>query len=186
MVTIASLWLPILLAAVVVFIASSVMHMVLKYHHSEIRSVPREVEVMDALRPFAVPPGEYMLPKAADMKAMGTPEFQEKLRQGPVMLLQVYPNGPFSMGRSLAMWFVYSLVINVFAAYVAGRALGPGAEYLAVFRYAGVTAFLGYAAALWQGTIWYGRAWTSTAKHTFDGLVYALLTAGMFGALWPS
>ena len=89
------------------------------------------------------------------------------------------------MSMSLALWFVYSVTVGIFAAYITGRALSQGAHYLAVFRFAGCTAFLGYAAALWQNSIWYKRAWSSTLKSTVDGLVYALLTAGVFGWLWP-
>ena len=99
--------------------------------------------------------------------------------------MTVMESGPVSMGPSLAQWFLYCVVVGVFAAYVAGRALEPGAHYLKVFRFAGVTAFVGYSLALWQNTIWYKRAWTTTLKANVDGLVYGLLTAGTFGWLWP-
>ena len=89
------------------------------------------------------------------------------------------------MGRNLILWFLYSVVVSLFAAYLAGRALSPGASYRTVFRFAGATAFIGYAAALWQMSIWYRRAWATTIKATADGLIYALLTAGAFGWLWP-
>ena len=100
-------------------------------------------------------------------------------------MMTVLPNGAPAMGKSLALWFVYCCVVGLFAAYVAGRALPVGAHYRAVFRFAGVTAFVGYALALWQNTIWFKRAWTTTLKSTIDGLVYGLLTAGVFGWLWP-
>lgn len=180
-----SLWLPILLSAVFVFVVSSIVHMVLPYHRTDFKPVPNEDQVQAALRPFNIPPGDYMLPMAAHPKQMAAPEFQEKLRQGPVALMTVYPNGPFAMGGSLAQWFVYCLVVSLFAAYLTGRAIGPGAEYLAVFRFAGTTAFVGYALALWQSTIWLKRSWTTTLKSTFDGFLYALVTAGTFGWLWP-
>jgi|SRR6516164_9797574 len=77
------------------------------------------------------------------------------------------------------------VVIGVFAAYVAGRALPPGTDYLQVFRFVGATAFIGYSVALWQMSIWNRRAWLTTIKATVDGLIYALLTAGTFGWLWP-
>ena len=35
------------------------------------------------------------------------------------------------------MWFLYTIVMSVFAAYIAGRALPPGTAYLQVFRFAG-------------------------------------------------
>ena len=116
---------------------------------------------------------------------MRTPQFAEKLKRGPVMMFTVMPSGPMSMGKNLTQWFVYCVVIGLFAAYVAGRALPVGAEYLRVFRLVGTTAFLGYAAALWPMSIWYRRSWLTTFKGTVDGLIYALLTAGTFGWLWP-
>ncbi len=185
MVPVLSLWLPILLAAVFVFIVSSIMHMVLTYHQSDFKQVPGEADVMDALRKFNIPPGEYVMPRAGTMKDMSTPEFIEKAERGPVALMTVMPSGPPAMGASLVQWFVYCVVVGVFAAYIAGRALGPGAEYLDVFRFAGTTAFAGYALALWQNSIWYKRAWSTTLKSTVDGLVYALVTAGTLGWLWP-
>ena len=39
--------------------------------------------------------------------------------------------------------------------------------------------------ALWQMSIWYRRAWSTTIKAMIDGAIYALLTAGAFAWLWP-
>jgi len=89
------------------------------------------------------------------------------------------------MATNLTQWFLYSLVVGIFAAYVAGRALESGAHYLAVFRFVGVTAFACYTLAGWQESIWWKRSWSTTLKNSFDGLIYALLTAGTFGWLWP-
>jgi hypothetical protein len=181
----ASLWLPILLSSVIVFLASSVIHMTPLWHKSDYPKVPNEDQVMDALRPFSIPPGDYMLPRPMGSAEMKSPEFAEKIRRGPNVILTVLPNEPWSMGRNLGLWFVYIVVVSIFAAYVAGRALPPGAMYLQVFRFAGVAAFLGYTGALWQMSIWYRRSWSMTVKTTVDGLIYALLTAGTFGWLWP-
>ncbi len=186
MVPILSLWLPILLAAVVVFAVSSIIHMFLPYHRSDFQAVPGEDNVMDALRPFGIPPGDYVIPRAGSTEAMKTPEFQEKAAKGPVIFMTVLPNGMPGMAQSLIQWFLYCLVVGVFSAYVAGRALGPGAEYLTVFRFAGTVAFSGYALALLQNSIWYKRNWPATLKSMFDGLVFAMLTGGVFGWLWPA
>jgi hypothetical protein len=185
MVSLYALWLPILLAAVFVFIASSVIHMASPWHRSDYPKLPNEDAVMNALRPFALPPGDYMVPRAGSMAVLRSPEFQETLKRGPVMIVTVLPNGMMSMARNLSMWFAYCCVVGVFAAYVAGSALPPGAHYLEVFRLAGTTAFVGYALALWQMSVWYRRAWSSTIKATIDGLVYGLLTAGTLAWLWP-
>jgi hypothetical protein len=180
-----ALWLPILLSSVVVFVASSIIHMLLPWHRNDYLKVPNEDRVRDALRPLAIPPGDYIVPRCDSTQEMRSPEFAEKLKQGPVMVLTAMPNGPISIGRNLALWFVYCLVVGYFAAYVAGRTLPAGASYLHVFQMVGATAFIGYVLALWQMSIWYQRAWSTTVKATIDGLIYALLTAGTFGWLWP-
>ncbi len=185
MVGLHTLWVPILLSSVIVFIVSSVIHMLSLWHKSDYPKVPNEDKVMDALRPFAIPPGDYLIPRASSTQEMRSPEFIEKMKKGPVMVLTVWPNGPTPMGTSLILWFLYSAVVGVFAGYVAGRALPVGAAYLQVFRFVGTTAFVGYSLALWQMAIWYHRAWSTTIKATVDGLIYALLTAGTFGWLWP-
>ena len=180
-----ALWLPILLSAVFVFLASSVIHMLSPWHNSDYPKMPNEDKVMDALRPLAIPPGDYMVPRPAGRDDMRSPAFAAKMKQGPVMMVTVMPNGPVAMGRNLTLWFLNAIIISILAAYIAGRALPPGTHYLQVFRFAGTTAFIGYSAALWQASIWYRRAWSTTAKLTIDGLIYALLTAGTFGWLWP-
>lgn len=184
-VPILSLWLPILLSAVVVFLLSSLIHMVLGYHANDFRKVPDEESFADALRKFNLPAGEYMLPCAKSAEEMKSAEFKAKLEKGPRAIFTIRPGGPVSMKNELILWFVYSVVIGIFAAYVAGRALPEGAPYLSVFRFVGVTAFCCYAVAGWQASIWYKRPWGTTLRTTFDGLVYALFTAGMFGWLWP-
>ena len=185
MVPVTSLGVPILLSAVIVFIASSILHMVLRYHRNDLRRLSREEEVMAALRTFNIPPGDYALPWAGSTDALKQPEYLEKVNKGPVAFMTVLPTGPLSIGKNLAMWFVYSIVVSVFAGYVAGRALEPGANYLEVFRFVGTTAFMGYSLALLQHSIWYHRNWGTTFRSVFDGLIYGLLTAGTFGWLWP-
>lgn len=185
MVPISLLWLPILLAAVLVFVVSSIIHMVLPYHRSDYAKLPSESEAQEALRRFNIPPGDYMLPHAGGPGGMKRPEFAEMMKKGPVAMLTVFPSGMWNMGQRLGLWFLYCVVVSVIAAYVSGRALGRGADYLTVFRFAGVAAFACYAVALWQASIWYSRKWSTTLKHTFDGLLYALVTGGAFGWLWP-
>jgi hypothetical protein len=179
-----ALWIPILASAVLVFVASSVIHMLSPWHKSDYPKMPNEDQVMDALRPLAIPPGDYFFPRPASRQDLSSPAFAERTKKGPVVMMTVMPGG-MSMGRNLWMWFVYCAVMSAFAAYVAGRALPPGTVYLQVFRFVGATAFIGYSAALWQMSIWYRRAWLITIKATVDGLIYASLTAGVFGWLWP-
>ena len=79
--------------------------------------------------------------------------------------------------------FDYAANPNVPAALI--RTLAAGTPYLKVFQIAGATAFIGYWLALCQQSIWYRRSWKLTLKAAFDGLIYASLTAGAFGWLWP-
>jgi hypothetical protein len=185
MIALTTLWLPILVSAALVFIMSSLIHMLTGWHNSDYAKVSNEDKVMDALRPFAIPPGDYFVPRAGSMEEMKSAEYQERVAKGPMLVMTVFPNGPMAMGRTMSQWFVYSLVVSVIAGYVGGRALDSGATYLQVFRFVGVTAFCCYSLALWQFAIWYRRSTLTTIKSTIDGLLYALLTAGAFGWLWP-
>src|SRR5450759_824171 len=179
------LWLPILLSSVIVFIVSSIIHMLSPWHKSDYPKLVEEDKLMDALRPLNIPPGDYMIPRPSSRQDMRSPEFMEKMKKGPVMVFTIWAHGQTQMGMTFVLWFLYSAIVGLFAAYVTGRALPFGQTYLHVFRFAGATAFLGYSAALWQLSIWYHRAWSTTIKATIDGLIYALLTAGVFGWLWP-
>jgi len=180
-----SLWLPILVSAIFVFVASSIIHMFLKYHQSDFKGLPNEDAVAEALRPLNIPPGEYVMPYCATNAERQSEEYKDKATKGPVAFLNVYPSGIPGMGSSLIQWFVYCIVVSIFAAYIASRAAGDGAPYLEVFRFAGTTAFIGYSLGIVQASIWFRRSWSTTLKSVFDGLIYGLLTGGAFGWLWP-
>jgi len=185
MVPISALWIPILLSAVIVFVASSILHMVLPYHKSDYRKLPEEDKVVDALRAAGVTPGPvYHFPHTTH-KEMKSPEVVEKFKRGPVGLLTVIPSGAPAMGKYLGMWFVYCVVVGIVVAFVAGTTLSAGTRYLVVFHLTGLAAFLAYGVGQIQDSIWKGQTWGVTFKHVVDGLIYALLTAGTFGWLWP-
>lgn len=185
MVPLHALWLPILLSAVIVFVASSIIHMVIPIHKKDYRQLPAEEKVLDVLRMAGVTPGRvYVFPYAA-MKDMKAPETVEKFKRGPSGMLTIRPSGVPAMGKYLGQWFVYCLVVSIFTAYLTGRTVVPGTVYLQVFRVAGTIAFMGYSLALIQNAVWKGETWGVTIKHLIDGLIYGLLTAGTFGWLWP-
>lgn len=185
MVPLTSLLLPIILAAVIVYAASSIIHMLTPLHRNDVRKLPNEDAVIAALRPLSIPPGDYVVPHVGTHANLKNPEFLDKMNKGPVIFMTVVPNGPPAMGKSLTMWFLYCILISVFAAYVAGRAVGPGTEYLEVFRFAGTAAFAGYGLALLQSSIWWQRNWGTTLRGVLDAFIYGLLTGGVFGWLWP-
>ena len=183
--TLGALWLPIVLSAVLVFVVSSVIHMVLKYHNRDYRPLPNEEAVRAALRVGTPEPGQYVLPYCAEMKEMESPEMKQKFIEGPVGVLNLRPAGLPRMGPLLAQWFLYALVVSLFVAYVAASAIEPGARYLQVFQVVGAVAFLAYAAGQVPAAIWMGKPWSVAVKEVFDGLIYGLVTAGTFGWLWP-
>jgi Flp pilus assembly protein TadB len=185
MVSVMSLWLAILLSAIAVFVVSSILHMVLPIHRKDYGKMPNEAGVMAAMRDAGVAPGDYSFPCPESPKDMRSPEMLEKYRQGPVGVMNVIPTGPPAMGKSLVQWFIFSVVAGVFVAYITGRTVGAGADYLAVFRVAGATGFLAYGIGHVHQSIWQGQAWSTSFKFVFDGLVYGLVTAGVFGWLWP-
>src|SRR5919198_879249 len=183
MVPLSALWLPIVLSAVIVFIASSIIHMVLTYHRSNYRQLPDEEKVMGALRAANLHRGIYVFPfcKPSEMKS---PAAIEKYKLGPVGMVTVMPSGPPAMPKFLGQWFVYLLVVSFFVAYLTAHTVSAGAHYLDVFRVAGTAAFLSYGVGTLPLGIWKGQPWGITIKEVIDGLVYALLTAGTFGWLW--
>ncbi len=184
MVQLTALWIPILLSAVIVFIASSIMHMVLRYHRGDYKQLPDEDKVLAALRGAGLKRGVYTFPYCTH-KDMKSPEMLDKQKQGPVGTLTVFPTGPVNMPKYLVQWFVYCVIIGLFTAYLTGRTVHPGAQYLAVFRVAGTVAFMAYGVGQLSNGIWAGQPWSNTIKHAIDGLIYGLLTAGTFGWLWP-
>ncbi|OLC39896.1 MAG: hypothetical protein AUH75_08970 [Gemmatimonadetes bacterium 13_1_40CM_4_65_7] len=186
MTALSALWLPILVSAVAVFVVSSIIHMTPLWHKTDYPRFTNEDRVLDALRPMGIPPGDYMMPRPASSAEMRSPEFKEKMKRGPAVMMTVFPPWTGSMASNLSQWFVYCIIVSVFAAYIAGSAVPPGAPtFAAICRYVGGTAFAGYTLALWQMSIWYRRAWSMTLKSTFDGVIYALVTCAVFTWMWP-
>jgi len=180
----AALWLPILLSAVIVFVASSIMHTVLPYHQNDYHKLPDEDNLLASLRATGLKRGLYVFPFCTH-KEMKSPAIMEKYKQGPVGMVTVFPSGPPAMGKFMGLWFVYCLIVAFFVAYLTAHTVAPGAHYLVVFRVAGTAAFLAYGLGHLSNGIWKGQTWSATIKEVFDGLVFGLLTAGTFGWLWP-
>jgi hypothetical protein len=184
-VTLGALWEPIVLSAVLVFIVSSLVHMVLKYHASDYRVLPNEDAVRAAIRAGNPEPRQYIIPYCKEMKDVESPEMKQKFLEGPVGVLNLKRPGLVSLGTNLGQWFVFSLVISLFVAYAACHSLERGTPYLHVFRVVGTVAWLGYAGGQIPAAIWMGKPWSVASKEVFDGLLYGLVTAGAFGWLWP-
>jgi hypothetical protein len=186
MVTIMGLILPIIVSAVFVWIASALLWTVLPNHKKDFSPLPDEDAARNALKPQDLIPGQYYLPFVTDIKKMKEPETVKKFEEGPVAYLTVLSKGIPSMAKNMIMALIYYIIIGIFVAYLASRFLTVTSEYLTVFRLTGTVAFLAYGMAYIQDSIWFGKPWSSTLKQLFDALIYALLTAGTFGWLWPN
>src|SRR6266481_6836311 len=173
MVPLTALWLPILLAAVIVFFASFVMHMLLPYHRSDYQKLPDEDKLLAALRAAGLKRGLYVFPFCTH-KEMKSPALIEKYKQGPVGFITILPNGPPAMPKFLIQWFAFCLLVGFFVACLAVSTLSPGAHYKTVFHVVAIVAFLAYRVGNLSNGIWKGQTWSSTIKEVFDGLVYAL------------
>lgn len=180
----AALWLPIVLSAIIVFIASSIIHTVLPYHRGDYRKLPEEEAVLASLRSAGLTRGLYNFPHFTHQE-MKTPAAQEKFKQGPVGFLTLFPSGAVNMGKFLGQWFFFCLLVVFFVAYLAAHTVLPGAPFRHVLRVVGTAAFLGFGLGAFSNAIWKGQTWSMTLKEVFDGFVYALLTACTFGWLWP-
>jgi hypothetical protein len=185
MVTLLDLWLPIVASAVAVFVLSSLVHMVFKWHNVDYRALANEDDVRTMIQRMNPAPGEYLLPHCPDMKGMQSPDMQQKFRDGPVALITLRRCGAPNMGRPLAQWFLYTIVVAVFAGYVASRVLPAGAHAARVLQVIATVAFMTYAGGSVQSGIWMGKPWRSVAKDALDALLYGLATGAVFGWLWP-
>jgi hypothetical protein len=183
MVTIASLWLPILVAAVLVFIASSVVWMFLPHHKSDFKPAPDEEALRAALK--GATPGAYMVPHAGSPEAQKDPAMMEKYLEGPNGFINIVPSRAPGMGKKMILTFGYYIVAGIFVSYLASRSLSAGADYMDVFRFTSVLAFMAYAFSAPPAAIWFGLPWSHVAKNAADSLLYGLLTGGVFGWLWP-
>src|SRR3954470_2071147 len=173
MVSIPELWLPIILSAVAVFVASSIIHMVLPYHRSDYKQLPDEANLLAAIRAAAPSRGLYTFPHCTH-KNMKSPEVLEKFRQGPVGHLTVMPSGQPNMAKFLGLWFIYCLIISVFVGYLTGRTLPAGVAHRSVLHLGAAAAFLAYGVSQMANGIWKGQMWSTVMKEVIDGIIYSV------------
>jgi hypothetical protein len=185
-VTIVSLLIPILVAAVVVWIATAVAWIALPHHKSDFKGFPNEDAVRDAMKPSDIAPGMYDLPHLASRDEMQDPEVKKKFEEGPAGFFTIVPRGVPAMGKPMVISFIFNIVVSVCVAYVAGRTIPAGASFLSVFRITATVGWLAYSAAVVPESVWFGRPWKYTGKLILDGLAYGLLTGCIFGWFWPS
>lgn len=175
------LWMPIVVSAIVVFIASSLVHVVVKWHNSDYKKTGDEEAARAALS--GSEPGIYLVPFCVDPAELKDEAVAQKYKDGPQAFITVVPNGLPQMGPPLLKTFVFYLFVGCLCAYFVSRTITEGADYLEVFRVAGAVAWIAHGVALIPDSIWFGKPWPVTAKYLVDALVYGLLTGGVFGWL---
>jgi hypothetical protein len=183
MIFLGSLWLPILVSAVVVFLASNVMHMLLKFwHYPDYKRTDDDKPFVEGSR--GLKPGMYMFPRF-DYKT-ATPEEHAAWAAGPSGIMYIRNPAKFSFGKTLTLWFLYCIVAGIFTAYISHETMPVGTAFRQVLQVAGATATIFWAFGTnFSDVIWYGKPWPAAIKYAIDGLIYGLLTGAVFAWLWP-
>ncbi len=182
----ATLWMPILATAVAIFIASSLIHMVFKWHNSDYRALANEDAVRAAINAGAPSPGLYVIPYCKDMKDMGSETMQKKFVEGPNALVTVRANGLPNMGSFLGQWFVLTLGVAAAIALVTACVVPAGAANASnAGCLAGMMTFLAYVVGSACNSVWMGKTWASTAKDALDAAIYGVITGAIFMKFWP-
>lgn len=181
-----SLWLPILLSAVIVFIISSVLHMVIKWHASDYNGFANEEAVRTAIRAGNPAPGRYVVPFCKDMKAMGSEAMLQKYREGPVGHFTLGPAGVPALGKFLGQWFAWALVVSTVAAYLAARVYGLDHSHAhSAAKLVGAVTFIAHGFGTVTESIWSMRPWSTSVKYLIDSALYGLGAGAVFLWLWP-
>ncbi len=176
------LWMPILVSAVIVFFASFLTHMVIPLHKNDFDKLPDEDKVMDALR--GVPASSYSMPYCEHNK-MNDPEWIAKADKGPMGIIHIWP-GQVNMGKNLGLTFMFYVLVGIFVAYIGWHAFPTGSQhkYMDIFRMTGAVAFAAHGLGWMPMILWYGgKKWFW--PYFIEAIVYAMLTGGVFGWLWP-
>ena len=181
-----SLWLPVVVSAVAVWIVSAIVHMVLRYHRADYKGLPNEEFVAAALRKDAPAPGVYFIPYCAEMSQLKDPAVRKKFEEGPVAILTLRRNGPPTMGASLVQWFLLCFLVSFVTGYIARHTLSAGTAGLEVMRITGTVAFVAYGFGYLQDSIWKSMPWSNTLRSLLDAALYALTTGLVFRLLWPA
>ena len=185
MVTMMQLWLPILVAAIAVFVVSSLFHMVLRFWHAaDMRGFDNEAEIAAAIRNGNPPPGIYGIPFCT-MSDMNKPETQEKFARGPVGMVVLRRSGTLNMSANLLQWFLFCLLVAYFCAYLGVATLLSGTPEAQVFRVLGTAGVMASAIGVIPTGIWSGHPWKVVVKAVVDGTIYGLVIGAVFAWFWP-
>lgn len=177
------LWLPILLATVVLFFASFLAWVVLPHHKPDVRRWPDEDALLEFIRNSGAEAGEYLFP-LIDEKHMKEEWAQQRYAAGPWGVINVWSQQP-NMALNMVKTVLFFLVVTVLVGYVGASALPAGAGFGQVFQVVGTTAILAHTAGGVCREIWFTRPARAKLMDCFDGLAFGIITGVIFALLWP-
>src|SRR5882672_6740039 len=162
------LWLPIIVATVVMFVLSALMWTAMPHHKKEFRGVPDEDALLALLRKASLEPGNYTFPWCSPEHRSDkakTDAWKQKWAQGPAGTLSIAPRGPMSMGKMMGQSIVLYLVVNFFLGAVGAHAIRFDTQptFHHVFVVISLAAFMAYFFATVPECIWFGKPWKSQA-----------------------
>ena len=188
------LWLPIVVSAAAVWIASALAWMLIGHHKGDWKEVPNEAEFIATIKRMGIAPGSYGFPEFRRLEGMSKDEKQAKwdeMQKSPIGLLRVW--GTISMGRSMLLTFVVFLVVSVLIGYLGWSALPHGTasdgarpEFAKTMQVLGTAGILAYCFAGLPNDIWFQRSLREIVTSLIDGVVFGLITGAVFAWLWPA
>ena len=180
------LWLPILLSGLFAWIASALIHMLIKYHNSDYKKLNNEESISKAIEESGTPVGFYTMPHCEDMKEMNDPAVQEKFKKGPIAIITIMENGLPPMGKLLTQQLLFFVLGSLLIGYIGSLGLSQASDFGDVFHLLFISGFIGFGWASIPNSIWFGHPWSVTVKYLIDAVIYSAVIAATFGWLWPS
>ena len=157
-----SLLLPIVLAAVAVFILSMIVHLAMPWHKGDYANVPNHDAAIAAMQSLNLAPDDYAVPNPQLPGGGKNPNFIADFERGPTFHMTVIPPGGMHMGKYLGAWFGFMLLISAIAAWVTGSIVPPGGNSHAVFHFSAIITACSYGFGGWTLSIWYFRKWATS------------------------
>jgi hypothetical protein len=185
-----SLWLPILLSAAAVWIASMIVGMALPHHKQDwigLPDPPGEDGFMDYLRKSGLKPGNYLFPDFRGREALKSEKVEKALKEGPVGHLSVWQT-PLTMGGKMVGTFIVYLVVSALIAYLTRVALPPipgPTPFAKVFQFATTAGVLAYCFSFIPNALWWGSYKRTIVANVIDGILYAAITGAIVAWRWP-
>ncbi len=188
------LWVPALISGVACTAVAAISWLVLPFHQKSWKRLPAEPAVLDAMRGSMAPrPGQYPLPYSIGQD-LNRPDMRAALEHGPVGYLFITRNGPPSTALNLVLMFLFFTATSVLTAWISWHAFIPqigtahqpyNLPFAHIAKTVGAISAMAYGFGAFQQSVWFGRPWSSFFLQIVDALMYAAVTAFVFGWLWP-